>query len=95
MTDFAKGIIAVAFAAFVLSGIIIALVVTHYRDKELIENAEKQIEVQALREDYGSRDPYEFLETVPGARRAANGATDEFRRKRDEAIQRIRGGYAD
>jgi hypothetical protein len=95
MTDFGKGIVAGFAACAVIAGVVLALVVVHYRDKELLEYAEKQIEIETLREDYGNRDPYEFLDEVPGARGAANNAADEFRRRRDEAIQRIRGGNAD
>ena len=95
MTDFFKGIVAGFAACAVIAGVVLALVVVHYRDKELLEYAEKQIEIETLREDYGNRDPYEFLDEVPGARGAANNAADEFRRRRDEAIQRIRGGNTD
>jgi hypothetical protein len=67
----------------------------HERDKELMKYVETQNEIQMLQEDYTDRDPLEFLDDIPGARRAADDADAEFRRKRDEAVQRIRGGYAD
>ncbi|GHU12564.1 hypothetical protein FACS1894161_1050 [Spirochaetia bacterium] len=59
-----------------------------------MEYAEKQVEIQQLREDYGNRDPVEFLD-VPGVRDTADNAADEFRRKRDEALQRFRNRLAD
>ena len=95
MTDFFKGIVAGFAVCAVIAGVVLALVVVHYRDKELLEYAEKQIEIETLREDYGARDPYEFLDDVPGARRAADDASADFQRRRDEAIQRIRGGNTD
>ena len=95
MTDFFKGIIAGFAVCAVIAGVVLALVVVHYRDKELLEYAEKQNAIQTLREDYGSRDPYEFLDEVPGARGAADDAADEFRSKRDEAVQRFRNRLAD
>ncbi|GHV96500.1 hypothetical protein AGMMS50293_28200 [Spirochaetia bacterium] len=95
MTDFTKGIIAGAAASVIVFGIIFAIGFFNRRDKELMEYVETQNEIQQLREDYGNRDPYEFLDEVPGVRGAADNAADDFRRKRDEAVQRIRGRYAD
>ncbi|GHU68915.1 hypothetical protein FACS189450_00740 [Spirochaetia bacterium] len=95
MTDFFKGIIAGAAASVIMFGIIFAIGFINRRDKEMLKYVETQNEIQQLREDYGNRDPYEFLDDVPGVRGAADNAADDFRRKRDEAIQRIRGRYAD
>jgi hypothetical protein len=95
MTDFGKGFVTGAAASLVVCAVIVALVVFHFRDKELLEYAEKQIEIETLREDYGARDPYEFLDEVPGARGAVDNAADEFRRKRDEAVHRFRNRFAD
>jgi hypothetical protein len=89
-TDFFKGMIAGFVAAAVLCGAVCAIVYFHNRDKELLEYVEKQNEIQTLREDYGNRDPYEFLNVVPGARGAVDDATAEFERKRDEAVRAIR-----
>jgi hypothetical protein len=94
LTDFAKGIIAGFVFAVIIFSIISALWFFNRRDKELIEYAEKQIELQELREDIINRDPVEFLE-VPGVRRAADGATAEFDRKRDEILERFRNRLAD
>jgi len=94
LTDFAKGIIFGFSVGLIITGIAIGLLIHQRRDKELIEYAEKQQEIEALREDYGSRDPYEFFD-IPGVRGAADGATSDFERRRDEAVQRFRNGLAD
>ena len=95
MTDFAKGIITGAVASVILFSVIFALWFFHKRDKELIKYVEKQIEIEAMREDYRNRDPDEFLDDIPDVRRAADGAAAEFERKRDEALQRFRSRVAD
>jgi hypothetical protein len=91
---FVHGVIAGAVASVIVFGVICAFRFFHNRDKELIKYVETQNEIQMLQEDYNNRDPYEFLED-PGVRRAADNADAEFRRKRDEAVQRIRNGHAD
>jgi hypothetical protein len=95
LTDFAKG----AIAGFVIAAIIFGCVAGFWhirnKDKELIEYAERQIEIEALREDYLNRDPVEFLDDIPGVRGAADGAAAEFDRKRDEILERFRSGYFD
>ena len=95
ITDFAKGIIIGFISAVIIFGVIYALWFFQKRDKELIKYVEKQIEIETLREDYRNRDPVEFLDDIPGVRRAADRATAEFDRKRDEAIQRIRNRPVD
>jgi len=95
LTDFGKGVIAGVVLAVIIFGVFFALMYFNKRDKELIEYAEKQMEIEALREDYSNRDPAEFVDTVPGVRRAADGAADEFIRKRDEALQRFRSKRTD
>ena len=89
LTDFAKGIIAGFIFTAIIFSFVIWIVISNYKNKEAIEYAEKQIEVEKLREDYRSRDPDEFLE-IPDVRRAAGGAAVEFERKRDEILQRFR-----
>jgi len=88
-TDFGKGFIFGLLVAMIIFGFIAGLIYFNNKNKELKEYAEKQIEIENLREDYGNRDPDEFLE-IPGVRRATDGASAEFERKRDEAIQRFR-----
>ena len=90
LNDFTKGIITGFISAVIIFGVVYALWFFYKRDKELIKYVEKQIEIEAVREDYRNRDPVEFLDDIPGVRRAADRATTEFDRKRDEAIQRIR-----
>ena len=95
LTDFGKGFILGALLAITVFGVIAGLTYINRRDKELIEYAEKQIEVEKLREDYRNRDPDEFLDEIPGVRRAADGAAAEFERKRDEILERFRSGRFD
>jgi hypothetical protein len=90
MTDFAKGMIAGAVAAVILFGVIHVVMFFNRRDKEVLEYAETQNKIQSLREDYGNRDPYEFLDDIPGARGAADSGIERIHRKRDEIIQRQR-----
>jgi len=94
LTDFAKGIIVGILFSVIIFGVAIAFHFLNKRDKGLIEYAEKQFEIEALREDYSNRDPDEFLEE-PGVRRAADGAAADFERKRDEILERFRSRLAD
>ena len=91
------GFLAGMLFAGILFGVGYGIVLIHNRNKELsnyaLEYAEKQNEIEVLREDYIHRDPVEFLE-IPGVRGAADGAAAEFDRKRDEVLQRFRGGLA-
>ena len=95
MSDFWKGFIAGVGLAVIVFVLIIAVHFANKRDKELIDYAKKQIEIEELREDVTNRDPSEFVDTVPGVRRAADGAAAEFERKRDEALQRFRSRNTD
>ena len=94
LTDFAKSIICGFVAAVIISGVIFWAVSSRNKDKELIEYAERQIEIEELREDVINRDPVEFFE-IPDVRRAADGVAAEFDRKRDEILERYRSGLAD
>ena len=87
-------VIAGIIAAIFIFGVITGLRYFHTRDKEVINYAEIQQEIDDLREDYGNRDPAEFLEE-PSVRGAADGAAAEFERRRDEAVQRFRSHYTD
>ena len=91
-TDFAKGIITGVIAAVVLFGVIFGIWFFTKRGKELNEYEERQQEIEALREDYSNRDPYVFLDDIPGVRGAANNAYAEFERNRDEILQQFRDG---
>ena len=94
MKVFWKGVI--TGVGFVLA---LVLLVTAFRffwerDRKIFEAMEAQHEVQAMQEDISNRPADEFLEDT-AIRGAADDAAGEFRRKRDEAIQRIRGRLAD
>jgi len=65
------------------------------REKELIEYVERQEVIEGLREDYSARDFVEFLDDVPGVRRAADGTSSEFDKRIDEILQRFRDRFAD
>jgi len=95
LTDFSKGIIAGVVVSVIIFSVIIAFHFLNKRDKEFIEYVERQQGIEALREDYVNRDPYEFFDAVPGVRGAADGATADFERKRNEAVQRLRDRYSD
>jgi hypothetical protein len=95
LTDFAKGIIAGFILAAVIFGCILGVLYFRSKDKELINYVEKQIEIEALREDYLNRDFTDFLDDIPDVRRAADGASAEFDRKRDEILERFRSRPTD
>ena len=95
LTDFAKGIIIGFCVGIVIVGITADLLNRHRKDKELIEYAEKKQAIEALREDYGNRDPIEFLDSVPGVRGAVDSAKADFERRRGEAVQRFRNRLVD
>jgi hypothetical protein len=94
MNNFLKGLIIGAAEMLALALLILAFRFFYNRDRKIYEYMEAQNEIQTLQEDINNRSPNEFLED-PGIRGAADNADAEFRRKRDEAVQRIRGGHAD
>jgi hypothetical protein len=94
MSNFWKGTITGAAGMLVLVLLVLAFRFFHHRDRKIFEYMEAQHELQTMQEDVGNRPANDFLED-PGVRGAADSAADEFRRKRDEAVQRIRGGHAD
>jgi hypothetical protein len=94
MNNFLKGVIAGAAGMLALALLVLAFRFFYNRDRKIYEYMETQNEIQSMREDINNRPPDEFLED-PGIRGAADSADAEFRRKRDEALQRIRGGRAD
>ena len=91
---FWRGVIAGVVTCAIIFGIGVWLIHLNKRDRGLIEYAEKQMEIEIMREDIINRSADEFLE-IPDVRRAADGAAGEFDRKRDEAVQRFRSGYFD
>jgi hypothetical protein len=99
MSNFGKGVVAGISLVLVIVLVVLAFRFFYNRDMRIYETLEVQHEIQELREDVINRDPYEFLDTTPGVRGAADSAADEFRRKRDEALQRFRsrliGGRSD
>ncbi|GHT80261.1 hypothetical protein FACS1894130_11240 [Spirochaetia bacterium] len=87
MNSFVKGVITGAGIMLVLVLSIAAFRFFNERDKKIYEYVEQQHAIQEMREDYGNRDPYEFLDT-PGIRGAADNGYEQFRRDRDEILQR-------
>jgi len=94
MKKFWIGFIAGVVIAVIIFGFAAGFVYARNKNRGIVNYAEKQIEIEALREDYGNRDPVEFIDAVPGVRGAADGAAAEFDRKRDEALQRFRSGLS-
>ena len=91
---FLMGFIAGLVSAVLVFTVIAGLRYLNKRDKELIEYAERQMQIEEMREDIINSDTADFLEN-PDVRRAADGAAAEFDRKRDEILERFRSGYAD
>ena len=89
ITDFWLGFILGFIATAIIFLFVFWIVISKYNNKEIKEYAEKQIEIEALREDYSNRPSDDFFE-IPDVRRAADGAAAEFERKRDEALFRFR-----
>jgi hypothetical protein len=89
-----KGVITGAAGMLVLVLLVLAFRFFQERDRKIYEYMEAQSEIQTMQEDIGNRLLDDFLED-PGVRGTADNTTDEFRRKRDEAVQRIRSGHAD
>jgi hypothetical protein len=94
LTDFVKGLLAGVFCSAVIFVFISAVHLQNERDRGIVEYAERQEIIDGLREDYAGRDPVEFLE-LPGVWGAVDGASADFIRKRDEALQRFRSRLAD
>jgi hypothetical protein len=92
--EFLKGVLTGAAGVLVLVLLVLAFRFFYNRDRKVFEYMEAQHELQDMREDIGSRPLDEFLED-PGIRGAADNAAADFQRKRDEAVQRIRGGHPD
>jgi biopolymer transport protein ExbB/TolQ len=83
--SFWRGFIAGAVVMLLLVFVVLVVFVLA-RDKNY-QVMEVQNEIQELREDYSNRDAVEFLD-VPGVRGAADSNIEQFRKKRDEILQR-------
>jgi flagellar biosynthesis/type III secretory pathway M-ring protein FliF/YscJ len=94
MKYFLKGVITGAAAVLLLALAVLMFRFFCNRNRKIFEYMEAQNEIRFMREDINNRPAGEFLED-PAVRGAAGDAAEEFRRKRDEAIQRIRNGRAD
>jgi len=94
-TDFGKGFFTGFLIAAVIFSFAAGFVYRRSKFEEGIEYAKKREAVQAVIEDYASRDACEFVDSVPGVRTAAEGAADDFQRRRDEILERFRSGLAD
>jgi hypothetical protein len=94
MNSFWKGVITGAADMLILVAVVLMFRFFHERDRKIYEYMAARNEIQTMQENIGNRPFDEFLEN-PGVRGAADNAAGEFRRKRDEAVQRIRGGHAD
>jgi hypothetical protein len=95
LTDFAKGIIAGVIASMIIFGVVAGIYFHTNHNKELIEYAERQIEIEALREDYSNRDPVEFLDDIPGVRGASDGVAADFDTRLTEILHRFRNRLID
>jgi len=94
LTDFGYGFIIGFLASVILFLIIGGLVYFHHKNKEQNLYVEKQIEIEALHEDYSNRSVDELLE-IPDVRRAADDAGNEFIRRRDDLLLRFRSRITD
>ncbi|MDR2865238.1 MAG: hypothetical protein LBV68_06500 [Spirochaetaceae bacterium] len=95
MTDFFKGVLCGCVITLLIVGVFFGLRFSYQRDKQIIQNMELQNELQELQKDYSARDASEFLNDNADVRTAADRAIDEFNRKRNEAMERIRSRRID
>jgi hypothetical protein len=78
-------------AVILLAVVILAFRFFWKRDGNIIKYMEARNEIQALREDYGNRNPYEFLNDRD-IRSATDGGIEYYRRRRDELLQQYGSG---
>jgi hypothetical protein len=93
MKEFWRGVVTGAVIVLLLVLLVTAFRFFWERDRKIFEAMEAQHEIELLQEDIGGRSADEFLEDA-AIRGAADDAAADFRRKRDEAVQRIRGGLS-
>jgi len=65
------------------------------RDRKGAEAWRLESEARGIVEDYAERGGGDFVDGFPGVGDAVRAGRDEFDRKRDEALRRIRGGRVD
>ena len=94
VTDFGKGVLAGFLLAAILFGVVVGMILHRQKVKEIMEYVELQQEIEALREDVINLTTDELLD-LPDIRGAADGAIEDFIRKRDEVLQRFRDRFAD
>ncbi len=94
ITDFGMGLIIGFVVGVIIMSLVLALVVNHYKHKEIETYAEMQTEIQLLREDYLNRDSHEFLDDSD-VRAAVDGAVGDFERRRDDLLHRFRSRIVD
>jgi flagellar biosynthesis/type III secretory pathway M-ring protein FliF/YscJ len=94
MKGFWQGLVAGAGGVVLIVLLVLAFRFFQERDRKIYEFMEKEYALQMLRENIDDRPAGEFLED-PGIRGSVDGAAGEFRRKRDEAVERIRSGRVD
>ncbi|GHU45518.1 hypothetical protein FACS1894190_17680 [Spirochaetia bacterium] len=95
ITDFFKGVLCGFCITLLLVGLFAGLYFSYQRDKQIIQNFEVQNELQIMRQDYSNRSADEFLNDNADVRTAADRAINEFERKRNEAMERIRSRRID
>jgi len=94
MRVFWRGVIAGFVIAAVIFSVVAGGVQVRNREKEKTKYVELLQEIETLREDVNNFSADELLD-LPGVRRAADGASAGFDRKRDKALERFRSGLAD
>jgi hypothetical protein len=95
MKDFVKGCL--CGGGVILAVVILVSVFSFFykRDRKILESAGVQNEIQKMVDDVNNRSGDEFLLGNSGVRGAADNGFDEFKRKRDEAVERIRSRHFD
>jgi hypothetical protein len=94
MKSFWKGFITGAAVILALGFLVLAAFDAADYNREAMILQEQQHEAEELLEDYSNRDPYEFLDDNADVRGAADSNIEQFRKKRDEILQR-KGGAGD
>jgi hypothetical protein len=91
MSKIFKSAITGAIIMLVILFLVLAAFDAARYNREAEKIKEKINETEELLEDYGNRDAHEFFDTTPGVRGAADTGIEQFRRSRDEILQRFGG----